>query len=121
MYMSRNEMQVYTDADEYAQRYTREAETLNQKEAQSRWQGEPLSDSEVRRISSFLQSYNEMRKGEEFVKREVRARARDRVRSRISGLLVIAAFLAFPWRLLTRYRAARRTYRVEPQAVASER
>jgi zinc/manganese transport system permease protein len=121
MYMSRNEMQVYTDADEYAQRYTREAETLNQKEAQSRWQGEPLSDSEVRRISSFLQSYNEMRKGEEFVKREVRARARDRVRSRISGLLVIAAFLAFPWRLLTRYRAARRTYCVEPQAVASER
>ena len=119
MYLSSNEMQVYTDADEHAQRYSREADRLNDKEAQSRWQGEPLSDSEVRRISSFLQSYNEMRRGEEFVKREVRARARTRVRWMLGAVLLVAACAVFPWRLLTKPDAARRSLGSEPQAVRS--
>jgi zinc/manganese transport system permease protein len=119
IYLSRNELQVYTDADEHAQRYSREADRLNDKEAQSRWQGEPLSDSEVRRISSFLQSYNEMRKGEEFVKREVRARARTRVRWMLAAVLLVAACALFPWRLLTKPDAARRSLGSELQAVQS--
>jgi zinc/manganese transport system permease protein len=122
MYLSRNEMQIYTDADEYAQRYSREADRLNDKEAQSRWQGEPLSDSDVRRISSFLQSYNEMRRGEEFVKREVRARARTRVRWMLGAVLLVAACAVFPWRLLNiPVDAARRPWRVRPQAAPSDR
>jgi zinc/manganese transport system permease protein len=121
MYLSRNEMQIYTDADEYAQRYSREADRLNDKEAQSRWQGEPLSDSDVRRISSFLQSYNEMRRGEEFVKREVRARARTRVRWMLGAVLLVAACAVFPWRLLNiPVDGARRPLRVRPQAAPSD-
>jgi zinc/manganese transport system permease protein len=100
LYLSRNEAQIYKDADAYSERYRLEAERLNDKEAKSRWQGEALSDYEVRRISSFLQSYNEMRKGEEFVKREVRARARTRVRWAIAAVLLIAACAVLPWRSL---------------------
>ena len=73
-------MEVFRDADRSAARYRREAESLNEKEAKSRWQGEALTDTDVRRMSSFLQSYNEMHKGEEFVKREVSSRARERSR-----------------------------------------
>ena len=54
------------------------------------------------RISSFLKSYGEMRKGEQFVMAEVRARARERVRWSASlGLLAFALLLApIPWRRL---------------------
>jgi zinc/manganese transport system permease protein len=99
VYLSRNESEIYKDAHQYSERYRLEAERLNDKEAKSRWQGEALSDYEVRRISSFLQSYNEMRKGEEFVKREVRARARSRMRWEISVALILAGCAVFPWRL----------------------
>jgi zinc/manganese transport system permease protein len=100
LYLSRNEAQIYNDADAYSERYRLEAERLNDKEAKSRWQGEALSDYDVRRISSFLQSYNEMRKGEEFVKREVRARARTRMRWAIAAVLLIGACAILPWRWL---------------------
>jgi zinc/manganese transport system permease protein len=100
LYLSRNEAQIYKDADAYSERYRLEAERLNDKEAKSRWQGEALSDYDVRRISSFLQSYNEMRKGEEFVKREVRARARTRMRWAIAAVLLIGACAIVPWRSL---------------------
>ena len=105
LYLSRNEAEIYKDADRYSERYRREAERLNEKEAKSCWQGEALSDHDVRRISSFLQSYNEMRKGEEFVKREVRARARTRMRLEISAVMIIAACAVFPWRLLNKRRS----------------
>jgi len=49
-------------------------------------------------MSSFLKSYGEMRKGEEFVKREVRARARERERWLLGGGLLLAAVALFPWR-----------------------
>jgi zinc/manganese transport system permease protein len=100
LYLSRNEAQIYKDADAYSERYRLEAERLNDKEAKSRWQGEALSDYDVRRISSFLQSYNEMRKGEEFVKREVRARARTRMRWAIAAVLLIGACAILPWQWL---------------------
>ena len=56
----------------------------------------------LQRISSFLKSYAEMRKGEQFVMGEIRARARERVRWVASpGLLAIALLLApLPWRRL---------------------
>jgi zinc/manganese transport system permease protein len=98
LYFTHGELQVHKDADEYAQRYRLEAERLNEKEARSRWQGEVIPDYEVRRISSFLQSYNEMRKGEEFVKREVRSRARERTRWWLGGVLILVGCAVFPWR-----------------------
>ncbi|HXF65068.1 MAG TPA: metal ABC transporter permease [Burkholderiales bacterium] len=106
LYLNERELELYREAERDAERYRREAERLNEKEARSRWQGEALTDTELRRISSFLQSYNEMRKGEEFVKREVRSRARERTRWVTGALLIACGLLVFPWRSLARSRAA---------------
>ena len=82
---------------EYAERYRMEAEQLNELERRNRTEGEALDDFTVARISSFLKSYGEMRKGEQFVMGEVRARARERVRWSASlGLLLLALLLFAP-------------------------
>jgi zinc/manganese transport system permease protein len=78
LYLSRAEVVTFADARDYAERYRIEAERLNESEIRNRSQGEALDDYMVRRISSFLKSYGEMRKGEQFVMNVVRARARDR-------------------------------------------
>jgi zinc/manganese transport system permease protein len=96
LYFSKTETNTYRDAAEYAERYRREIERLNEVEARSRGEGEAIDDFQVRRISSFLKSYGEMRKGEEFVMREVRARARERLRWLVGGVALIAAFLLVP-------------------------
>ncbi len=88
-YMRDAELAAYKDAHEQAERYRREADQLNERESRSRWQGRVLDEMEVRRISSFLKSYGEMRKGEQFVMREVRSRARERVRWYLGGALVV--------------------------------
>ena len=48
-----------------------EAEQLNDLERRNRTEGKALDDFSVARISSFLKSYGEMRKGEQFVMGEV--------------------------------------------------
>jgi hypothetical protein len=73
---------------------------VNEREASSRWQGEAMSDEQVARVSSLLRSYSEMRKGEQYVQREVRARARERERWPIGFLLAAAGLLGVPWRRL---------------------
>lgn len=98
LYMSDRELEIFRDADHHVERYRREADRLNEKEVRSRWQGEALSDPDVRRLSSFLQSYNEMRKGEQFVQREVRARARERARWWLGAVLIALGALVLPWR-----------------------
>ena len=72
-------------------------------EKRSRTQGVALDETAVQRISSFLKSYAEMRKGEQFVMGEVRARARQRIRWIAGGgLLLLALLLApLPWRRLS--------------------
>lgn len=97
-YMSAQEADIHREAVHYADRYRGEADRLNEREARSRWQGDALSDMDVRRLSSYVQSYNEMRKGEEFVQREVRNRARERWRWPIGSAFVMAGALIFPWR-----------------------
>ena len=57
-----------------------QAEQLNETERRNRTEGQSLDDFTVARISSFLKSYGEMRKGEQFVMGEVRMRARERIR-----------------------------------------
>jgi zinc/manganese transport system permease protein len=76
---------------------------LNEIETRSRSEGRALDDFEVRRISSFLKSYSEMRKGEEFVKREVRSRARERTRWLAGGAVLLITLAIMPG-LMTRYR-----------------
>ena len=103
LYFSHTEQAIFADAGAYAERYRVEAEQLNDLERRNRTEGEPLDDFAVARISSFLKSYGEMRKGEQFVMGEVRARARERVRWSVSlGLLLLALLLLapLPWRRL---------------------
>ena len=102
LYFTRAEQTTFVEASEYAERYRREAEQLNDVERRNRTEGEALDDFSVARISSFLKSYGEMRKGEQFVMSEVRARARERARWSVSlGLLALAlAFAPLPWRRL---------------------
>ena len=99
LYFTATEQAAFADASAYAERYRREAEQLNEREKRNRTEGEAFDDFSVARISSFLKSYGEMRKGEQFVMDEVRARARERVRWSASlGLLLFALLFApVPW------------------------
>jgi len=65
--------------------------------------GEALPDEIVARVSSFLKSYGEMRRGEEFVMREVRSRARERARW-IAGPAMLALALLLAPGVLARLR-----------------
>jgi zinc/manganese transport system permease protein len=110
LYFSRAELATYVEASEYAERHRTEAERLNEKEKRNRTQGETLDDFSIARISSFLKSYGEMRKGEQFVMGEVRARTRERIRWGGSLVLLVLALLVapVPWPRL-RAPASRRT------------
>jgi len=103
LYFTGAEQRTFTDAGEYAERYRREAEQLNDVERQNRTEGKAFDDFSVARISSFLKSYGEMRKGEQFVMGEVRARARERIRWGASlGFLALSLLIVpgVPWRRL---------------------
>lgn len=111
LYFSRTEQATFADAGAYAERYRVAADALNDEERKSRSQG-TLDDFGVARLSSFLKSYSEMRRGEQFVMDEVRARARTRIRWPIgAGLLALALVAApLPWNRLW----PRRQFHVEP-------
>ncbi|HLX13940.1 MAG TPA: metal ABC transporter permease [Bradyrhizobium sp.] len=102
LYFTNAEAAAYQDASETAERHRLAAEQLIAQEKRSRTQGEALDETTVQRISSFLKSYAEMRRGEQFVMGEIRARARERIRWGASlALLVIALLLApLPWHRL---------------------
>ena len=100
LYLSRSEAATFVDASAYAARYNAEAEQLNAQEKRRRTEGDTLDDFSIARMSSFLKSYGEMQKGEQFVMQEVRARARERIRwIGALGLMMLALLTApFPWR-----------------------
>ena len=95
-YFNTTEAGTYDDARRYAARYRAEAERLNEIEAKSRAQGTAISDDVVAKMSSFVRSYGEMLRGEEFVMREVRARARERLRWVAGPLMLALGFLIAP-------------------------
>jgi zinc/manganese transport system permease protein len=90
-YMDDKARATAAEAAQYAERYRDEAAKLRAREEERRWKGEPLDELEVRRIGSFMKSYNEMTRGEEFVVREVRGRAREANRWWIAGILLALA------------------------------
>jgi zinc/manganese transport system permease protein len=96
LYFSRSEAVTWAEASETAERHRIEAERLNDLEKRNRSEGEALDDFIIARMSSFLKSYGEMRKGEQFVMGEVRARARERVRWSLSLALLALALLCAP-------------------------
>jgi zinc/manganese transport system permease protein len=102
LYFNRAELAAFAEAGEYAERHRTAAERLNDLEKRNRTEGEALDDFSIGRISSFLKSYGEMRKGEQFVMDEVRARARERVRWGASLVLLALGllFAPIPWRRL---------------------
>ncbi len=109
LYFTNSEAAAYQDASETAERHRLSAEQLIAQEKRSRTQGEALDETTVQRISSFLKSYAEMRRGEQFVMGEIRARARERIRWGVSlAWLAIALLLApLPWhRLRARWSSA---------------
>ncbi len=97
-YMDDKALDIAADAERHRERYGEEARKLRALEAERRWKGEPLDEIEVRKIGSFLKSYNEMMKGEEFVVREVRDRAREARRWWIGAVFTLfaASVLASP-------------------------
>lgn len=79
-YFTKDEEVMYQDAKKYVARYTAELNRLGEMEARNRYENAETDDFLVQKISSFQQSYNEMIKGETFVMREVRSRARERLK-----------------------------------------
>lgn len=99
LYFSKPDQVTYSEAALYAERYYAEAERLNAMEKQSRATDATLDDTAVAKLSSYLKSYGEMRKGEQFVMQEVRTRARERNRWLLSPALLLLAALCAPIRL----------------------
>ncbi len=79
-FLSNEEREILHQAAVSAAKVQAQAQRLNNIERNSRWQGAELSDEEVRKMSSYVQSFQEMQKGEEFVQREIRNKARERQR-----------------------------------------
>ena len=90
-YMSEKAREIAADAERYRTRYRDETDKIRAREAERRWNGAPLEEIEVRRIASYLKSYNEMIKGEEFVMREVRNREREEQRWWIAAVFLFFA------------------------------
>jgi zinc/manganese transport system permease protein len=93
-YMDEKALAIAADAQRYADRYRGEAESLRAREVERRWKGEPMDELELRRVASFLKSYNEMIVGETYVIREVRGRAREASRWWLGIAMLLAAALA---------------------------
>lgn len=101
-YFSPQDQTIYADAEHYVKRYSAEMERLGQLEVRSRWQGTALDDETLRKMSSFQQSYNEMIKGERFVMREIRSRAREQLRWPLLVMLGAGLVGVWVWRLSRR-------------------
>lgn len=101
-YFSPQDQTIYADAEHYVKRYSAEMERLGQLEVRSRWQGTALDDETLRKMSSFQQSYNEMIKGERFVMREIRSRAREQLRWPLLVMLGASLVGVWVWRLSRR-------------------
>lgn len=80
LFLSAEEQQILAQAAQGAVHLRSEIERLDALERNSRWQGTELTEAELRRLSSYTLSFQEMEKGEQFVQRELRNRVRDRQR-----------------------------------------
>ena len=110
-FLSARERDEYLDATGTRDRFRRDVDRLYDMERRSRWQGEVLSDDDLRRIGSMQQTLTEMGRGERFVMDYLRARARERERWYVGIPLAAVGFagLAFvSWRWLPRRRRAAR-------------
>ena len=96
-FLTKNEQELNRLSSHGEIKAQQEALRLAGKERDSRWQGRALSDEEVRRISSFTQSFLEMKKGEQVVQREMRDHARERQRWVIGIPALLLCLAGFLW------------------------
>jgi zinc/manganese transport system permease protein len=96
-FLTASEREQQSSSREAEEQARNQAQRLNDKERTSRWQGKAMSDDEVRRLSSFTQSYHEMRKGEQVVQRELRDRARARQRWVLGVPLLLFVIAGWLW------------------------
>src|SRR5262249_27414727 len=96
-YLGTHERELYVEAVHDMGRFQAEVDRLNAGERAARYQGAPLSDDAIRRISSYQQSFSEMTRGERFVQDVLRAKARARERWIFGLPLALAALAALAW------------------------
>lgn len=90
-FLTRAEQEIFFQAVASAADVEAQARRMNELERNSRWQGAELNDDELRKLSSYAQTFQEMQKGEEFVQREIRNKARERQRWIVGLPLTLAA------------------------------
>ena len=88
---------IYDSAARDLGRFQGEVDQLNAREKAARFQAEPLSDEEVRRIASYQQSFSEMARGERFVQEVLRGKARARERWMVGLPAAIVALVGLGW------------------------
>jgi len=79
-FLSSSEGDIYESAARDIVRFQGEVDRLDATEKSARYQGSPLADDEIRRIASYQQSFNEMTRGEQFVRNVLQTKARTRER-----------------------------------------
>jgi zinc/manganese transport system permease protein len=79
-FLSSSERDLYESAARDIVRFQGEVDRLDTMEKTARYQGLPLGDDEIRRIASYQQSFNEMTRGERFVRDVLQTKARTRER-----------------------------------------
>ncbi|HEY1437936.1 MAG TPA: metal ABC transporter permease [Casimicrobiaceae bacterium] len=108
-FLNTGDRDTYQSATRDMARFQTEVDQLNAREKAARFQSEPLSDEEIRRIASYQQSFNEMVRGERFVQEVLRGKARARERWMFGLPAAILAFVGLGWLArLHRWRPSRR-------------
>jgi zinc/manganese transport system permease protein len=96
-FLSAGDRDIYESATRDTARFQREVDQLNAREKAARFQADPLSDEEIRRIASYQQSFNEMERGERFVQEVLRGKARARERWMVGLPAALIALLGLGW------------------------
>jgi zinc/manganese transport system permease protein len=95
-FLSAAERETLHDADVAQVRYRAEVERMNAIEREARV-GPPLSDNDIRRLSSYSRSFNEMERGEQFVADYLRAQARESERWYIGLPFTVLSLAGLAW------------------------
>jgi len=96
-FLNTGDRDTYQSATRDMARFQTEVDQLNAREKAARFQSEPLSDEEIRRIASYQQSFNEMARGERFVREVLRGKARARERWMVGLPAAILALVGLGW------------------------
>jgi len=80
VFLSSEEQRLLDQAINGEDRLRSEINHLDSMEQTSRWQGEEMTGDDLRRVTGYTLTFQEMEKGEQFVQRTMRYKARDRQR-----------------------------------------